>query len=76
MIIYTRCLVFDVGGLGFEFCMFVAGWRLALRSEWPFIIIIIWCSKYLSDSFICLDFFLLLTLCTGHFQFIKITHWQ
>ena len=30
-----------VGGLGFEFCMFVAGWRHALRSEWPFIIIII-----------------------------------
>ena len=30
-----------VGGLGFEFCVFVAGWRHALRSEWPFIIIII-----------------------------------
>ena len=29
-----------VGGLGFEFCVFVAGWRHALRSEWPFIIII------------------------------------
>ena len=28
-------------GLGFEFCVFVAGWRHALRSEWPFIIIII-----------------------------------
>ena len=28
------------GGLGFEFCVFVAGWRHALRSEWPFIIII------------------------------------
>ena len=28
---------FDVGGLGFEFCVFVAGWRHALRSEWPFI---------------------------------------
>ena len=27
-------------GLGFEFCVFVAGWRHALRSEWPFIIII------------------------------------
>ena len=27
--------------LGFEFCVFVAGWRHALRSEWPFIIIII-----------------------------------
>ena len=23
------------------FCVFVAGWRHALRSEWPFIIIII-----------------------------------
>ena len=32
---------FVVGGLGFEFCVFVAGWRHALRSEWPFIIIII-----------------------------------
>ena len=30
----------DVGGLGFEFCVFVAGWRHALRSEWPFIFII------------------------------------
>ena len=30
-----------VEGLGFEFCVFVAGWRHALRSEWPFIIIII-----------------------------------
>ena len=32
---------FVVGGLGFEFCVFVAGWRHALRNEWPFIIIII-----------------------------------
>ena len=32
-------LAFDIGGLGFEFCVFVAGWRHALRSEWPFIII-------------------------------------
>ena len=30
-----------VGGLGFEFCVFVDGWRHTLRSEWPFIIIII-----------------------------------
>ena len=30
-----------IGGLGFELCVFVAGWRHALRSEWPFIIIII-----------------------------------
>ena len=28
-----------VGGLGFGFCVFVVGWRHALRSEWPFIII-------------------------------------
>ena len=28
-------------GIGFEFCVFVAGWRHALRSEWPFIINII-----------------------------------
>ena len=34
-------LAFDVGCLGFEFCVFVAGWRHALQSEWPFIIIII-----------------------------------
>ena len=27
-------------GLGFEFCVFDFGWRHALRSEWPFIIII------------------------------------
>ena len=32
--------MFVVGGLGFELCVFVAGWRHALRSEWPFIIII------------------------------------
>ena len=29
-------LAFDVGGLGFEFCVFDAGWRHALQSEWPF----------------------------------------
>ena len=34
-------LAFDVGGLGFEFCVFVAGRRHALRREWPFIISII-----------------------------------
>ena len=38
---------FDVGGLGFEFCVFVAGWEHPLRSEWIFAIIIIigvaWC---------------------------------
>ena len=38
---FPLLLAFVVGGLGFEFCAFVAGWRHALRSEWPFIIIII-----------------------------------
>ena len=28
---------FAVGDLGFGFCVFVAGWRHALRSEWPII---------------------------------------
>ena len=34
-------LAFGVRGLGFEFCVFVAVWRHAIRSEWPFIVIII-----------------------------------
>ena len=38
---FPLLFAFVVGGLGFEFCVFVAGWRHALRSEWPFIIIII-----------------------------------
>ena len=33
-------LVFAVGGLGSEFCVFIVGRRHALRSEWPFIIIL------------------------------------
>ena len=37
----SRSFSFVVGGLGFEFCVFVAGWRHALRREWPIIIIII-----------------------------------
>ena len=37
---FPLLFAFVVGGLGFEFCV-VAGWRHALRSEWPFIIIII-----------------------------------
>ena len=37
---FPLLFAFIVGGLGFEFCVFVAGWRHALRSEWPFIIII------------------------------------
>ena len=36
---FPLLLAFVVGGLGFEFCVFVAGWRHALRSEWTFIII-------------------------------------
>ena len=38
---FPLLFAFVVRGLGFEFCVFVAGWRHALRSEWPFIIIII-----------------------------------
>ena len=38
---FPLLFAFIVGGLGFEFCVLVAGWRHALRSEWPFIIIII-----------------------------------
>ena len=37
---FPLLFAFVVGGLGFEFCVFVAGWRHALRSEWPIIIII------------------------------------
>ena len=39
---FPLIFAFVVGGLGFEFCGVVAGWRHALRSEWPFIIIIIY----------------------------------
>ena len=39
---FPLLFAFDVGGLGFEFCVFVAGWRHVLRSEWPFISIIIY----------------------------------
>ena len=35
---FPLLLTFDVGGLGFEFCVFIAGWRHALRRIWPFII--------------------------------------
>ena len=38
---YHKISIVCVGGLGFEFCMFVVGWRHALRSEWPFVSIII-----------------------------------
>ena len=38
---FPLLFAFVVGGLGFEFCMLVAGWRHALRSEWLIIIIII-----------------------------------
>ena len=30
---FPLLLALDVGGLGYEFCVFVAGWRHALRSE-------------------------------------------
>ena len=33
---FPLLLAFVVGGLGFEFCVLVAGWRHGLRSEWPF----------------------------------------
>ena len=36
-LIFNFLFAFVVGGLGFEFCVFVAGWRHALRSEWPYI---------------------------------------
>ena len=39
-------------GLGFEFCVFVAGWRHALRSEWPFITIIIIIKKYVYSAMV------------------------
>ena len=50
---FPLLFAFVVGGLGFEFCVFVAGWRHALRSEWPFIIIIIkvyWRPKFFSQN--------------------------
>ena len=34
---FPLLFAFVVGGLGFELCVFVAGWRHALRSERPFI---------------------------------------
>ena len=53
--IFPLLLAFDVGGLDFEFCMFVAGWRHALWSEWPFIIhIIISLWKYILPPQKCL----------------------
>ena len=47
---YYYCLSFVVGGLGFEFCVFGAGWRHALQSEWPFYYFIITASHSLSPS--------------------------
>ena len=35
LFLFLFTLVFAVWGLGFEFYMFVAGWRQALRREWP-----------------------------------------
>ena len=39
--VFPFLFVLAVGGLGFEFCVFVASWRHALRSEWTFIIIML-----------------------------------
>ena len=39
----TVLLLPVVGGLGFEFCMFVVGWRYAFRTEWPFFVLIFIC---------------------------------
>ena len=49
---FPLLFAFVVGGLGFEFCVSVAGWRHALRSEWPFIIIIITTRGWLGVHFI------------------------
>ena len=38
---FPLLVAFVVGGLGFEFCVFVAGWRHARRSEWLLLFIII-----------------------------------
>ena len=43
---FANVLKFTAVKLGFEFCVFVAGWRHALRSEWPFIIIIKLCIEW------------------------------
>ena len=48
---FPLLFAFVVGGLGFELCVFVAGWRHALRSEWPFIIIIINTSTVLESLY-------------------------
>ena len=57
---FPLLLAFVVGGLGFEFCVFVAGWRHALRSEWPFLLIIIkhvgrllWCRPCTHNCHFC-----------------------
>ena len=42
---FPLLLAFDVGGLGFELCMFVAGWRYALRSEWLYLRVTVLCSQ-------------------------------
>ena len=38
---FPLLFVFVVGGLGFELSVFVAGWRHALRSEWPLLLILL-----------------------------------
>ena len=38
---FPLLFVFVVGGLGFELCVFIAGWRHALRSEWPYYLLLL-----------------------------------
>ena len=56
---FPLLLAFVVGGLGFgfQFCVFVDGWRHALRSEWPFTIIIDMLSSPAPPSRLCLSLF-------------------
>ena len=40
MLSYEQCFILFLFFLFFlQFCVFVAGWRHALQSEWPFMII-------------------------------------
>ena len=42
MKVFVFHYLFALGGLGFEFFLFVIGWRQALESdEWPFLIILL-----------------------------------
>ena len=59
---FPLLFAFVVEGLGFEFCVFVAGWRHALRSEWPFITIIIIKEAFIFDHIQNTHFYILLPL--------------